>query len=100
MLGQIFGFPVFSTTTQNSAANSMFGQLGQTGLYNANQPASIAHAAAMAQQQQAQYNAAMMRNQQQWMINGMRMTFDEFLDEIAPGEDNPMRTFLILKYKK
>lgn len=100
MLGQIFGFPVFDSTAQNSAANSMFGQLGQSGLYNANQAASNAHAAAMAQQQMAQYNAAMMRNQQQWMVNGIRMDFTEFLDEIAPGEDNPMRTFLILKYKK
>jgi hypothetical protein len=28
------------------------------------------------------------------------MSFDDFLDEVAPGDDNPQRTFLILKYKK
>lgn len=101
MLGQIFGFPVFDSTAQNSAANSMFGSAGQIGsAYQANQLASNAHAAAMAQQQMAQYNAAMQRRQHRWMVNGVTMTFDEFLDEMAPGEDNPMRTFLILKYKQ
>lgn len=99
MLNSIFD-AVFGAAPQNSAANSMFGQAGQSGLYNANQAANNAHAAAMAQQQMAQYNAAMQRNQQRWMVNGVRMTFDEFLDAIAPGDDNPMRTFLILKYKE
>ena len=100
MLGTIFGLPVFSTTTQNSAATGLLGTAGQAGsAYQANQQASNAHAQAMAQQQMAQYNAAMMRNQHRYMINGRTMTWDEWLDELAPGDDNPQRTFLTLKYK-
>ena len=34
-----------------------------------------------------------------WVINGRAMSFDQWLDEIAP-DDGPQRTFLILKYKK
>lgn len=37
-------------------------------------------------------------NQHTWMIDGRTMTFRQFLDEIAPGEDNPNRTYLMLKY--
>lgn len=47
----------------------------------------------------AQYNAALERNQHRYMINGKTMTWDQFLDELAPGDDNPMRSFLTLKYK-
>jgi hypothetical protein len=39
-------------------------------------------------------------NQHAWMIDGRTMTWTDFLDELAPGEHNPMRSFLILKYKK
>lgn len=35
----------------------------------------------------------------EWMINGRTMSWSEWLDELAPGEDNPMRTFLTLKYR-
>ena len=60
------------------------------------------------QAQAAQYNQILMQRaaaglagqQHRYMINGRTMTWDEFLDELAPGEDNPMRTFLILKYKE
>jgi len=38
------------------------------------------------------------QHQHTWMIDGRTMTFRDFLDEIAPGEDNPQRTFLMLKY--
>lgn len=38
------------------------------------------------------------QNQHTWMIDGRTMTFRDFLDEIAPGDDNPQRTFLTLKY--
>jgi hypothetical protein len=41
---------------------------------------------------------AMRKNQHRWMINGRTMTWQEFLDEMAPGDDNPQRTFLMLKY--
>ena len=52
-----------------------------------------------AQQALLGHNAAAMRkNQHRWMINGRTMTWHEFLDEMAPGEDNPQRTFLTLKY--
>ena len=80
---------------------------GLQNAYNQNQQASNSHSANMnlAQQQAAQYNQILMQSQMaqqqhHWMINGRTMTFDQWLDELAPGEDNPMRTFLILKYKK
>lgn len=38
------------------------------------------------------------QHQHGFMIEGRTMTFQQFLDELAPGEDNPMRTFLMLKY--
>jgi hypothetical protein len=31
------------------------------------------------------------------MIDGRTMTWAEFLDELAPGPDNPLRTYLTLK---
>ena len=47
-----------------------------------------------------QYNQALMaQNQHQWMINGRTMTFDDFLDEICPDQDDPHRTWLTLKYQ-
>ena len=45
------------------------------------------------------YNAALQKNQHRYMINCRTMTWDQFLDELAPGDDNPMRSFLTLKYK-
>jgi len=42
--------------------------------------------------------AAMEENRHRFMLDGRSMTFAEFLDEVAPGMDNPMRTFLTLKY--
>ena len=92
-----------------SAQNSIWHLNCQTGLqnaYNQNQQASNSHSASwLAQQQAVQYNQARMQNaimqkQHRYMINGRTMTFEDWLDELAPGEDNPMRTFLILKYKK
>jgi hypothetical protein len=38
------------------------------------------------------------QHQHGFMIDGRTMTFRDFLDELAPGDDNPMRTFLTLKY--
>ena len=47
-------------------------------------------------QAQAQFNRDYdVRN---YMIDGVWMTFEQFLDQVAPG-DSPMRTFLTLKYK-
>ena len=50
--------------------------------------------------QQSAYNQALRQRQHEWTVNGVSMTFQQFLDEIAPGDDNPLRSFLILKYKK
>jgi hypothetical protein len=92
-----------------SAHNNIWHFTKHSGLqnaYNQNQQASNAHSAHMLGQQQAtQYNQAIMQSvmaqqQHHWMINGRTMTFDQWLDELAPGEDNALRTFLILKYKK
>jgi len=51
-----------------------------------------------------QYNQVLMaglaQQRHEWMINGRTMTWQEWLDELAPGDDNPMRTFLTLKYRK
>ena len=79
-------------------------------------PSTAAHNPALAQQRLAQaqgmqnaaqsqmlaqqYTAAMSRNQHQWMVDGKTMNFEEFLDTICPDQDDPQRTFLILKYKK
>lgn len=84
--------------------NSIFGAALQNA-YNQNQIASMQHSANMAAQQQAaQYNQLLMssqlaQQQHRFMINGRTMTFDQWLDELAPGEDNSLRTFLILKYR-
>ncbi len=99
------GMSIFDSSTASqsysAAAQPLLNQLGGlANQYNQNQQWSQNHAAQMYAQQQQAYNHALARNQQQWMINGQRMTFDEFLNEVAPGDDNPMRTFLILKYKK
>jgi len=66
------------------------GQIGNLQLTTAQQQA---HA-----QASLAYTTAMKQNQHRWMIDGRTMTFRDFLDEIAPGEDNPQRTFLTLKY--
>ena len=56
------------------------------------------------QTQAAQYNQmlaqGLARQRTEWMIAGRAVSFDEFLNELAPGDDNPMRTFLTLKYKR
>ena len=44
--------------------------------------------------------AAMEENRHQFMLDGRTMTFQEFLDEVAPDLDSPMRTFLTLKYQR
>jgi hypothetical protein len=94
-----------------SAQNSLWYLNAQTGLLNINPAQQSAQnqwgSALGAQGQAAQYNQALMQSlmaqqkqQHHWMINGRTMSFEAWLDELAPGEDNPMRTFLILKYKK
>jgi hypothetical protein len=36
--------------------------------------------------------------QHQFMINGRTMTWNQWLDELAPGEANPMRSYLTLRF--
>ena len=65
------------------------------------------HAQQYAQQwqyQHQQYNAVMFNQmaaerQHRFMIDGRTMTFEQFLDEVAP-EPGAMRTFLTLKYQR
>jgi hypothetical protein len=70
-------------------------QNANTGLYN------YANSAQQAQQQynQALMNSMLAQQRTEWMINGRAMTFAQFVEEICPDPDDPMRTFLILKYK-
>ena len=70
-----------------------------------NAAAQSVYAGSIYSQQYAQQAAmrgppphAMRKNQHRWMINGRTMTWQQFLDEMAPGDDNPQRTFLMLKY--
>jgi hypothetical protein len=104
MFNSIFGFPV--TTTSGMSGQNMLISSGSAlqNAYNQNQAHSGQHAANMLAQQQAAYTAAQLGRlgqlQHRYMINGRSMDFDQFLDELAPGDDNPMRTFLILKYKE
>lgn len=74
--------------------------LGQTWYQQASAAQQQGYQQAMTQQQLAAMQQSMARHKEDWMIDGKRMTFEQFLDEVAPGEDNSLRTFLILKYKK
>ena len=106
MLNSIFGYPVHVNTAMSGQNMAMTSGSALQNAYNQNQMASNSHSASMlAQQQAVQYNQVLMQSQMaqqqhHWMINGRTMTFDQWLDELAPGEDNALRTFLILKYKK
>ncbi len=97
MFNSIFGYP---GPGQNSTMNS--GAALQNA-YNQNQMASSQHSANMAAQQQALQGllmqSQMAQQQHRFMIDGRTMTFNQWLDELAPGEDNSLRTFLILKYQ-
>ena len=74
--------------------------LGQTWYQQASAAQQQGYQQAMTQQQQTAMANSLGRWRKEWMINGVPMTFEQFLDELAPGEDNSLRTFLILKYKK
>lgn len=58
-----------------------------------------------AQQQQMMYNQQLQmayglaRQKHEWMVNGQTMCFEDFLDTICPDQDDPHRTYLIMKYK-
>jgi len=60
--------------------------------------AQLAHQYTQAQMQAM--NLGLGRQQHKYMINGRTMNFKQFLDELCPDADDPMRTFLILKYKE
>lgn len=91
--------------SSNGYANAAHPMLGQM-LGLANQASNGYNSAAQtySHQQQRLYNQQLMAAtlgtyQKHWMVNGKAMNFNEFLDEICPDADDPMRTFLILKYK-
>jgi len=100
MFNSIFGYPVHVNTSMSGQSMAMTSGSALQNAYNQNQAYSGQHAANMYAQQAQAYNAALQKNQHRYMINGKTMTWDQFLDELAPGDDNPMRTFLILKYKE
>jgi hypothetical protein len=86
---------------QNSYKQAMSGSLGQQSAMNQGQQGLLSSGALSAQQ----YNSLLWQTHMNketkahWMIDGRAMTFEQWLDEIAP-DDSPQRTFLILKYKK
>ena len=45
------------------------------------------------------YNSMLAQQKHEWMVNGVTMNFEDFLDTICPDEDDPHRTYLIMKYK-
>ena len=103
LLNSMFGTAPYSSAGQASTqVNKSQLQAGNYGQQMSGNYAQQAHAAQ--QRVQAYNQALLMQNtymppRDQFMINGRSMSFDAWLDELAPGEDNSMRTFLILKYK-
>lgn len=47
---------------------------------------------------QIEMQQALERARHQFMINGRTMTWSQWLDELAPGEHNPMRSYLTLRF--
>jgi len=94
----------------NNLFNSVFGAASNAPQAMANTNGNFFSQQAMnqaqaAQQQQIMYNQQLQmayglaRQRHEWMVNGVTMTFDEFLDAVCPDADDPHRTFLTLKYK-
>ena len=95
------GTGIFDDSAAATGYSTVFGM--DTAANNpAQQQMSQAQAA---QQQQMMYNQQLQmayglaRQKHEWMVNGVTMTFDDFLDTICPDRDDPHRTFLMLKYK-
>ena len=91
-----------SQSARNHTAPGMsMAQLGQA----AHNQFANTYAQQYAQQwQHQQYNAGRFNQmaaerQHKFMIDGRTMTFEQFLDEVAP-EPGAMRTFLTLKYQR
>ena len=73
---------------------------------NIPQPPTVMNSLSITQLQSlanAQFNAAyqqiLTERQKQWMVNGVPMTWSEFLDAVCPDPDDPHRTYLTLKYQ-
>lgn len=103
MFNSLFGFPINVNPNMSAGQIAMNNNASQ---YQNNGMANAGHSQTMLAQQAAAWNAAvsglgqsMQSAQHRYMINGKTMTFDQFLDELCPESDDPMRTFLILKYK-
>jgi hypothetical protein len=103
MFNSLFGFPVHINPNLSGQSLQMSSGMAAQNAYNQNQAMSGQHAANMLAQQQAAYSAAQLGQlgqlQHRYMIDGRSMNFDQFLEELCPDPDDPMRSFLILKYK-
>jgi uncharacterized protein YdeI (YjbR/CyaY-like superfamily) len=103
VINSMFGTAPY--TTQGQAATQINQSQIQAINYGQQMAGSYAQQAHAAKQQQTQALQALLMQhaymppKDQFMINGRSMSFEAWLDELAPGEDNSMRTFLILKYK-
>ena len=105
MLNSIFSGLFGSQVNPQTAPPAAIGAAQQHGLMNQQGMSmqQLQHHAA--QQFNAAYSQALASGQgglyqrHQWMINGVGMSFDQFVDTLCPESDDPMRTFLILKYK-
>lgn len=95
LLGSIMGMNVYSNQNLGS---------GQMGMAQQNAYQSPSQSM-LAQQQMAYTNALsqgwanLVKNQHKYMINGRTMNFDDFVNELCPDPEDPMRTFLTLKYQ-
>ena len=74
--------------------------LGQNWYQQASAAQQQHHQAALQNQQWQAMQQAMTRHKKEWMIDGQAMSFEEFVDTLCPDPEDPMRSFLILKYKK
>jgi len=105
LLGSLLGMNVYSTANPAGHANSSGAQQAMKGTSPQNAAQYNAYAQQAGQYSQAQMQAMQLglarhKQQHKYMINGRTMDFKQFLDELCPDADDPMRTFLILKYKE
>lgn len=91
-LGQLQGLA-------NQQFNAAYGQIVNNNLQAQQQNQQLAAIQAQYNSIGVVYNSILAQNQKQWMVNGVAMTWDEFLDAVCPDQDDPHRTYLTLKYK-
>jgi len=93
----------FTSPAAQQAVNQAFTQ-GYSAYQQAQSAGQFGSNAGLANQMaQQQYNLALgqyAQSQQkpEWMIAGVGMSFEKFVDTLCPDPEDPMRTLLILKY--